>query len=298
MLKRLLNFVQRGLDGELLVQSQDKRDYAQIDLLAQFVEPQPTHSALEQQQWSRVLPQDYAATIGALQSQGWLAAYAEGYQVTDAGMVFVRGYQERLARERVAIIPQVRAALEARDTGEALQIRRAYEARQPLDTAAWTGPEPQLSHSALTRRIFFLDDAVWLPNVSPETATWLKLYAAEQHLWGTYWWLKDEEIPDHVRTDLATPTLSAAEVVYARAYQLALYVDNQETWQRCSGGDHVRRIALAAPRDHEDVCTVCRAMIGEQFLVARVPDLPLRDCTCLRGCRLRYEPVLEMYDDL
>jgi hypothetical protein len=32
--------------------------------------------------------------------------------------------------------------------------------------------------------------------------------------------------------------------------------------------------------------------------VARVPELPHRECTSTHGCRCRYEPVLETYEDL
>jgi len=32
-------------------------------------------------------------------------------------------------------------------------------------------------------------------------------------------------------------------------------------------------------------------------LVARVPELPHRACTSPRGCRCRYEPVLESFDE-
>ena len=93
--------------------------------------------------------------------------------------------------------------------------------------------------------------------------------------------------------------MDPAEAVYWRAYQLALYVDNQETWQRCKGGDHVRRIEIVGPDDGPDgdeLCPVCAADQGKEYLVARVPDLPHAGCTCTRGCRCRYEPVLEMLD--
>jgi hypothetical protein len=153
-----------------------------------------------------------------------------------------------------------------------------------------------LSHSALTRRIFFLEH--WLlDGLSKETKEWLKLYAAEQHLWGASWQLPEAEIPPTVRAEVAHPTLSASEAAYWKAYQLALYVDNQETWQRCKGGDHVRRIEIVGP-DDEYTCDACRATLGKEFLVVRVPELPHRDCASSRGCRCRYEPVLEMLDDL
>jgi len=77
---------------------------------------------------------------------------------------------------------------------------------------------------------------------------------------------------------------------------LALYVENQETWQRCKGGDHVRRIEIVGPED-EFTCDQCRPSLGKQFLVVRVPELPPRGCTSPRGCRCRYEPVLESYEE-
>jgi hypothetical protein len=229
--------------------------------------------------------------------QGWLESNAGQVQMTAAAMPFVRSYAARLAAEKAAVLPKVRAALAARDTGEALNIRRAYEARQPLGKASWTGPEPQLSHSALTRRILYLDH--WLLHgLSRATADWLKLYAAEQHLWGAYWRLAPDAIPDDVRQELAAmPETDPAEAAYWRAYQLALFVDNQETWQRCKGGDHVRRIEIVGA-DDEFTCDHCRAFLGQQYLVARVPELPHRECTSPRGCRCRYEPVLESYEDL
>lgn len=298
MLKNLLSLIKRGPDGETLARAQNKSDYAQIDLLARFVEPQPLHSPLDQQRWSRVLPQEYGVMLKTLQERGWLAKQGDSYQVTDVGMPFVRLYQDRLAREKAEVMPGVRAALVAKDTSTALDLRRAYEARQPLGQAQWSGPEPQMSHSALTRRILFLDAAKFLPGISPTAASWLKLYAAEQHLWGAYWRVAEEDLPTDVRGDLATEEMDAASAAYWRAYQLALYVDNQETWQRCSGGDHVRRLELVGPDDGEPLCGACQELAGQQFLVARVPALPLVTCTCLHGCRLRYEPVLEMYDDL
>jgi hypothetical protein len=91
--------------------------------------------------------------------------------------------------------------------------------------------------------------------------------------------------------------MSIREAAYWKAQQLALYVDNQETWQRCKGGDHVRRIEIAGANDAY-TCETCRAVLGKEFLVARVPELPHRGCTSPRGCRCRYEPVLEMLDDM
>ncbi|NJN83477.1 MAG: hypothetical protein HC802_15135 [Caldilineaceae bacterium] len=109
--------------------------------------------------------------------------------------------------------------------------------------------------------------------------------------------LSQDEIPEYVQQELATGQLDAVEATYWRSYQLALFVDNQETWQRCKGGDHVRRLEIANPAD-EHTCEACQEHIGQQFLVARAPELPHRACTSVFGCRCRYEPVLESYDDL
>lgn len=289
-------FGSRKLDGVALAESTVKSEYAQIDLLSRFREPRPLHDEPEQQRWTRVLPRSYGETVALFEKEGWLAANAGRYQVTADGAPAVEAYAARQAREKAAVMPKVRAALEERDTSEALSIRRNYEALQPLGVADWTGPEPQLSHSALTRRILFLDH--WLlDGFSPDTAEWLKLYAAEQHLWGTYWQLDPQEIPPSVQAELDAPDMDVAEAAYWKAYQLALYVDNQETWQRCKGGDHVRRIEITGAAD-EHTCEHCRSVLGQQFLVARVPELPHRECTSSRGCRCRYEPVLEMYEDL
>jgi hypothetical protein len=78
---------------------------------------------------------------------------------------------------------------------------------------------------------------------------------------------------------------------------MGLYVDNQETWRRCKGGDHVRRIEIVGP-DDEYTCAECKQMIGKEFLVARVPQLPHPRCTSPRGCRCRYEPVLETIEEI
>lgn len=283
------------LDGMALATATDKQQYAQIELLSAFQQARPLHPPLEQQLWSRVLPQPYTETIQLLEKQGWLSAVDEQWQTTAEAAPFIATYEERLATEKAAVMPNVRAAIVAKDTSEALTIRRTYEARQPLGKANWTGPEPQLSHSALTRRILFLDH--WLlDGLSDETITWLKQYAAEQHLWGAYWELPSDEIPDHVQTELDTSTLSAPAAAYWKAYQLALYVDNQETWQRCKGGDHVRRLEIVGA-DDEHSCDHCRTTMGKEFLVARVPELPHRECTSPYGCRCRYEPVLDSYEE-
>ncbi|MEZ4662156.1 MAG: hypothetical protein R2911_31790 [Caldilineaceae bacterium] len=289
-------FGAKKLDGAALANSVEKGDYAQIALLSEFQNERPLHDDALQLRWGRVLPRSYAETLAIMQKQGWLSASGASYQTTATALPFVTQYAQRLAREKAAVMPKVRAALEAKETSEALDIRRQYEAQQPLGQADWTGPEPQMSHSALTRRILFLQH--WLlDGLSAESREWLKLYAAEQHMWGAYWQLPPGEIPLAVQAELASPHMPIAEAAYWRAHGLALYVDNQETWQRCKGGDHVRRLEIAGPND-EHTCDVCGAVVGQQFLVARAPELPHRDCTSIRGCRCRYEPVLEMYDDL
>lgn len=285
------------LDAEALLHSTEVKQVAQLDLLMRFVEPRPLHEAGEQQRWTRALPQPYVETIKLFTKQGWLEATPQGeYRATSVAMPQIRAYQERLAKAKAEVMPQVRAALEKKETGEAFTLRRSYEARLPLGEAEWTGPEPQLSHSALTRRIFFLEHWI-MDGLSKETKDWLKLYAAEQHLWGATWHLPEAEIPITVRAELARPDMSISEAAYWRAQQLSLYVDNQETWQRCKGGDHVRRIEIVGPND-EYTCETCRATLGKEFLVVRVPELPHRGCTSPRGCRCRYEPVLEMLDEL
>lgn len=288
-------FGRTELDGEKLARSPELVDYGPIDLLAQFAAPRAVAEPAEQQRWSRALPKPYGETIKLLEKQGWLAADAAGkLYVTEKAQPILRAYDERLAAEKTAALAKVHQALVTRDTGEALNIRRAYEARFPLGQASWTGPEPQLSHSALTRRILFLDH--WLlEGLSKPAADWIKLYAAEQQLWGASWRVPAAEIPAVVQTELAHPELDATEAAFCKASQLTLYVENHETWQRCKGGDHVRRIALAGP-DDADTCAHCRATLGKEFLVARVPELPHRGCTSLRGCRCRYEPVLESYE--
>ena len=148
----------------------------------------------------------------------------------------------------------------------------------------------------MTRRVLFLDH--WLVvGLSQETLDWLKLYAADQHLWGAHWRLPVQEIPVAVGAELATDELDAVEAAYWRAYGLGLYVDNQETWQRCKGGDHVRRIEIGGP-DDEYTCTPCKIHRDQQYLVARVPELPHKTCKSSRGCRCEYLPVLESYADI
>ena len=284
------------LDGDALLQSTNIKEVGQIDLVMRFSEPRPLHEPSEQQRWSRALPQPYLETIKLFEKQGWLSVTPQGdYVITPVARPYAQAYQERLEREKAEILTQVRAALAGKETSEALTLRRGYEARFPLGEAEWTGPEPQMSHSALTRRIFFLEH--WLlDGLSKPTTDWLKLYAAEQHLWGATWQLPEPEIPESVRAELARPDMSTSEAAYWKAQQLALYVDNQETWQRCKGGDHVRRIEIVGPND-EYTCDTCRQSLGKEFLVARVPELPHRGCTSPRGCRCRYEPVLEMLDE-
>ncbi|MCB0105208.1 MAG: hypothetical protein KDE53_04855 [Caldilineaceae bacterium] len=293
-LRKLFGGVPRR-DGMALATSTEKSEYAQIALLAEFVESRSSHAKLEQQLWTRALPQSYEESLALFQKLGWLTQHGDERQVTEQALPFVNQYRARLATEKAAVLPKVRAAIAARDTSEALTLRRAYEARQPLGKADWTGPEPQLSHSALTRRILFLEH--WLlDGFSAEAVAWLKNYAAEEHLWGAYWRLRDDDIPPAVQQELATEQFAAAEAAYWKAYQLALYVDNQETWQRCKGGDHVRRLEIVGADDGE-TCEHCRQFLGKQYLVARVPELPHRACTAIYGCRCRYEPVLESYEE-
>ena len=278
-------------DGVQLAASGEMADYAQIALLAEFDPPRPLHSAGDQTRWGRALREPYAETMKLLEKYGWLAPTGAGFGVTEKGAPAVRAYRARLEAEKNAALLQVRKALQERDTGEALAVRRAYEARHPLGRASWTGPEPQLSHSALTRRILFLQH--WLlDGLSPDATAWLKLYAAEQHLWGASWRLSAADVPAVLQQEFASPAMDGVEAAYWKAHQLALFVDNQETWQRCKGGDHVRRIEIVGP-DDEYTCAACRTFLGKEFLVARVPELPPRACTSPRGCRCRYEPVLE-----
>ena len=192
------------LDGTALAQSAEKGEYAQIDLLARFVDGAPLADPKLQQRWSRVLPRSYTEQIELFVRQGWLEELPDGdYTVTAAATPLVTLYNERLEQARVRVMPQVREALANRDAGEALDLRRNYEASHPLGSADWSGPEPQLSRSSLTRRILFLDH--WLlDGLSPETVEWLKLYAAEQHLWDAYWRLPVDDIPPFVQQELAT----------------------------------------------------------------------------------------------
>lgn len=291
-------FGSHKLDGDQLVHSQELKEYAQIDLLAQFDPPRSLHEAKEQQRWSRVLPRPYADMIALLQKQGWLEKQpGERYGVAAAGQPLVKAYRRRLQEEKETALTKVREALAQRMTSEALTVRRQYENRLPLGKADWTGPEPQPSHSALTRQIFFLEHPM-LDGLSPATVDWLKRYAAEQHLWGAWWLLPPDQVPDYVQRELAQPgVMDGVEGAYWKAQQMGLYVDNQETWRRCKGGDHVRRIEIVGPND-EYTCPACKETLGKTFLVARVPELPHPGCTSPRGCRCRYEPVLETIEEI
>jgi len=280
-----------ALDGAKLVASTVKTEYSQIALLATFDPPAPALSAGDRQRWSRELPSPYDETVEQFVKAGWLTKNGAEYAVTPTGMPFVEQYRARIAKEKAEVLPKVRKALEAKDSSEALDLRRSYEARYPLGQADWTGPEPQLSHSGQTRRILYLQH--WLlDGLGKETADWLKLYAAEQHLWGARWRLPLDQIPATAQTELATETQDASEAAFWRSNVLMLHVENQETWLRFKGGDHVRKIEIAAPED-EALCAACQALVGKSFLVARTPELPLKECTCAHGCQLRYEPVLE-----
>jgi hypothetical protein len=286
------------LDGAALAQSQDLKEYAQVDLLAQFDPPRALHETKDQARWSRVLPRPYMDEIALFQKQGWLEKQGNGaYAVTAAALPYVQAWRARTAQEKSVAMAKAREALGMRMTSEALTVRRQYENRLPLGKADWTGTEPQPSHSALTRQIFFLEHPI-VDGLSPETLAWLQMYAAEQHLWGAYWRLPPEEVPAYVQAELAQPpSMDGAEGAYWKAYQMGLYVDNQETWRRCKGGDHVRRIEIVGAND-EYTCIECKQTIGKEYLVARVPELPHRGCTSPRGCRCRYEPVVETIEEI
>jgi len=288
-----------ALDGARLAASSVKAEYAQIHLLASFDPARPLDVPAERQRWNRVLPQPYDETIALFVKQGWLEQTADTCKTTQVAAPFIAAYRARLEAEKAEVLPRVRKALQGKDTSEALELRRAYEARQPLGEADWTGPEPQLSHSALTRRILFMNH--WLlEGYSPQTVDWLRFHAAEQHLWGTSWRMDDGEIPAAVAAELTTGPMagmSPGEAAYWKTQQLALQVENHETWQRCKGGDHVRRIKIVGPND-EATCETCKAVLGKEYLVVRTPELPHRTCTSPRGCRCAYEPVLESFDEM
>jgi len=288
---KLLNrlFGKGKLDGAQLAHSDEKGEYAQIDLLSHFVEARPRHEHRDELRWNRVLARPYAELLEEFVKAGWLTAVESGYQATEIAIPFIQAYEARMEAERVAVLPKAQVALAEQDSGTALELRRAYESLYPLGKAPWTGPEPQLSHSALTRRILFLDHPL-LEGLSEESTAWLKLYAAEQHLWGAYWRLNEDEIPGHVQDEITAVDLDGNPMTSAD-------VDNQETWQRCKGGDHVRRIEVAGP-DDEYTCEQCREFLNQEFLVVRVPELPPQGCTSPRGCLCRYEPVLSSYSDL
>ncbi len=267
-----------ALDGPKLAASPNLADYGQIHLLAAFATPRPLHAPGVRQRWNRVLPQPYDETIQRLVKVGWLQVQGDNYATTRPRSLRWMSIARVLLPKRRPFCPRVRKALAARDASEALDLRRQYEARFPLGEAEWTGPEPQMSHSSLTRRILFMQH--WLlDGLSPDTVDWLKHYAAEQHLWGTHWQLAADEVPTGVQDELATPAMDGVEAAYWKSRQLGLYVDNNETWLRCKGGDHVRRLKIAGP-DDEFTCATCKALLGKEFLVARAPELPLRDCTC------------------
>jgi hypothetical protein len=286
------------LDGAALAQSQDLKEYSQIDLLAQFDPPRALHEPKDQARWSRVLPRPYTDEIALFQKQGWLQQQPDGlHAVTATAMLHVEAWRTRMEQEKAEAMAKARDALAVRMTSEALTVRRQYENRLPLGEADWTGPEPQPSHSALTRQIYFLEHRM-LDGLSPETVEWLKRYAAEQHLWGAWWRLSADEVPAPVQAELAQPgVMDGVEGAYWKAYQMGLYVDNQETWRRCKGGDHVRRIEIVGA-DDEYTCAECKKTLGKEFLVARVPELPHQGCTSPRGCRCRYEPVVETIEEI
>ena len=78
------------------------KEYAQIDLLAQFATPRALHAATAQRDWSRVLPKPYAEMIALFQKQGWLAATGAGYQVTESGRPWVDAYLHRTEQTKHA----------------------------------------------------------------------------------------------------------------------------------------------------------------------------------------------------
>lgn len=296
MMQLFKNLFGSQVDGMTLAQSQELKEYAQIELLAYFAKPTAPHDSTAQRAWNRVLPKPYPDMLARFQKQGWLAAAGNGYQVTAQGRPFVEAYRRRTEEAKRTAMQGVHDALAQMMTSEALTIRRQYENRTPLGKADWTGPEPPMNHSAVTRRIFFLEH--WLfDGLSPETVKWLKLYAAEEHLWGAFWRLDPTQIPPQVAQELAHPELDTVDAVYWRAHAIVLLVDNQETWQRVKGGDHVRRLEIVGVND-EHTCEHCRQHLGKQYLVARVPELPHRGCTSPYGCRCRYEPVLETLEEI
>src|SRR5690242_6331242 len=118
------------IEVNTLVNATEIKQVALLDLLMRFSEPRPLHDNVEQQRWTRSLPHSYQETIQLFTKQGLLAATPQGqYQATPAVMPAIHAYQERLAREKAEVIPQVRAALEKKETSEALTLRRFYEAR-------------------------------------------------------------------------------------------------------------------------------------------------------------------------
>jgi len=178
-------FGRNTLDGDALARSSDISDYARLELLGHFETPRQLHEDREKQRWERTLPRSYVEEIDLLTRQGWLNFSGNIYQLTEAGMPFLATYRARQEQEKSEAISAAHSALAQKNSSEALAVRRAYEGRQPLGKAAWTGTEPQLSHSALTRRILFLDH--WLvEGLSKEAQDWLKPYAADQHLWGAH----------------------------------------------------------------------------------------------------------------
>ena len=109
-------FSGQRFDGSALVESQDLKEYAQVDLLAQFDPPQALHEPKEQARWSRVLPRSYSDEIALFQKQGWLAQQADGtYGVTAAGQPFVDSWRRRLLVEKDTAMAKAREALATRE---------------------------------------------------------------------------------------------------------------------------------------------------------------------------------------
>jgi hypothetical protein len=101
-----------------------------------------------------------------------------------------------------------------------------------------------------------------------------------------------------LRRNSPTLTLDIVEAVYWRAHAIALLVDNQETWQRVKGGDHVRRLEIVGA-DDEHTCDMLPPASGQAVSGgARAGTAAPRLHLDLYGCRCRYEPVLETLDEI
>jgi len=65
---------------------------------------------------------------------------------------------------------------------------------------------------------------------------------------------------------------------------------HRETLQRIRTGLATKVRILAS----DDSCPVCKAMEGA-YQFEDVPPLPLEGCSHPRGCRCKYEPVLDLF---